>query len=136
MEVLGLRLGLPIKELEVIDGDTLKVTVTLEEYIRLSGIDAPELHHSDQRAAAEVVGLAVKKWISWQETVAINPLRYDKYGQRLDCVVLGTDSHEGVYSLASWLIQEKLVHAYDGGAKQPWTFGELVRIAARREEFT
>ncbi len=125
------RFGLPVQRLDVIDGDTLKVTSTLDEYIRLSGIDAPELAKREQRAAAEVVTLAVRKWIARQEYISINPIDYDKYGHRVVCVVNGSEGRD----LAGWLAMERLVHCYDGRARQPWTTEELERIEQRKGEF-
>jgi len=126
----NVRFGLPVQELEVIDGDTLKATVVLDEYIRLAGVDAPELNNPEQRAAAKVVALAVKKWVRDQEYISVNPVGYDKYGHRVVCVVTGSEGSD----LANWLRVQRLAH-YCHGTRQAWTPEELEIIEQRKGEF-
>jgi len=126
-----LRFGLPIQRLEVVDGDTLKATVVLDEYVRLVGIDAPEMRVERERPAALVVAAAAKRWIIRQDYVSCNPVGYDKFGHRVLCVVNGSEGRD----LATWLLVERLVRHYDGARKDDWPQDELDRIAARASEF-
>lgn len=128
---MDIRFGLPVKSLEIVDGDTLKVVVELTEYIRLTGVDTPELRDTLQKRAAEVVRLAVKRWISWQDYISVNPIGYDKYGQRVICVVNGSAGRD----LGEWLVVEGLANYYDGRQKKPWTQEALEGIEERRAEF-
>jgi endonuclease YncB( thermonuclease family) len=122
---------LPIKAVRVVDGDTLEVTMSLREYVRLAGIDAPESGDPDERKAAEVVTLAVKQWLSRQKHVRVEPIDYDKFGQRVLGAVYGSER----LHLAAWLLSKGLVRQYNGGKKEDWPTGRLAEIADRRTEF-
>ena len=122
------RLGLPLRGVEVIDGDTLKVTLELHEYIRVLGIDTPEFRQAEQREAAIVVTQAVKKWMEEQADVAFIPVDYDKYGQRIVCVVKGDKG-----DLASFLLEQGLAQPYDGKKKAAWTAKHLKAICDKQD---
>lgn len=127
----GIRFGLPVRELVVVEGDQLQATVLLDVYIRLSGIAVPVLANPDERAAAEVVFLAIQKWIGRQEYISVNPVGYDQTRHQVLCAVNGSEGTD----LASWLLAEHLAHPCDGQPTRPWTAEELDYIEARRGEF-
>lgn len=124
-------IALPVQMLDVVDGDTLRATVCLAEYVRVAGVDAPEMRTPAQRAAAEVVTAAVRRWLACHPEARIVPLAYDKYGQRIVANVEAGDGSQ----LSTWLLNQGLAHPYDGSRKVPWTDAELTSIEQRRGEF-
>ena len=130
---VAVRFGMPVKRVKVIDGDTLLLTFEVEEYIRLNGIDAPERRVPDEAAAAEVVKRAVEWWWRQQTAVSIDPVDYDKFGQRLIGTVSGDWGEWG--RLEPWLLSRRLARPYNGERKTMWTEGELSVILAQANDF-
>ncbi len=122
--------GLPARIVRVVDGDTLLCEATLQEYVRLDGIDTPEKRVPEQAAAAEVVRRAVIWWFGRQSRVSITPVAYGKFGQRLRCTVSGDGG-----GLDTWLLSRRLARPYHGERKTAWTEGELSVILAQANDF-
>ncbi|MGO4437235.1 thermonuclease family protein [Rhizobium sp. RAF56] len=105
----------------VIDGDTLLVDAnpwpqqTIEVYVRLRGIDAPELHaHCETtRHAAEQAQAALQEMTATTEAIELSHISGDKYfGRILADVTLGDGRNPARYMLAAGYAT-----AYDGGRK-------------------
>lgn len=105
--------------IRVVDGDTLLVSATpwpghsIETYVRLRGIDAPELH-----AKCEAIRLAARQardGLSRLLTTKVSLLAIsgDKYYGR----VLADIRLEDGRSVADVLLASGLVESYDGGRK-------------------
>ena len=105
----------------VVDGDTLLVDATpwpqqtIEVYVRLRGIDAPELHShcGEVRAAAERAQLALQAITGASGTIALTHISGDKYFGRILADVETGDGRNP----AAELLSGGYVTAYDGGRK-------------------
>lgn len=123
-----------IRDIRVIDGDTIRATLLLglgvalvDTDIRLSGIDAPEKRgKSDlERQAA----LATEKYLYLSliiakkvQFVAADVRFKDKYGRFIGVIIA-----DGI-NVNERMIELGLVRAYSGDKRKPWTSPELVRI--------
>lgn len=107
------------KLIRVVDGDTLLVNAapwpehSIETYVRLRGIDAPELHAKCEaiRFAARQARDALSSLITGK--VALLSISGDKYYGR----VLADIRLEDGRSVADVLLASGLVEPYDGGRK-------------------
>lgn len=110
-----------------IDGDTTFVTldlgfeITINQSCRYYGLDAPE--HTTQ--AGKLVSQVVAKWLTENSPISITSIKRDKFADRFDGVVYSKD---GITTLNSYLINNKLAKPYLGAAKTPWTPTELSAI--------
>lgn len=103
------------KVIKVIDGDTLELeidlgfNITIQERIRLSGIDAPEIRSSDvvEREKANASRLWLEKKVKDKKLKVITE-KDDKYGRMLGWVYLEEDP----VPLNTQLIKEGLATPY------------------------
>lgn len=105
------------------DGDTLYIElpglpVELRDVtIRVLGVDTPEIKGkcTIEKTLAVQARDFVRQILTEAETVAYRGIGWDKYGGRIDAVVLvnGTD-------LAKLIVEAGLGRPYDGGAREPW----------------
>ena len=109
--------------LRVIDGDTILVEArpwpqqTMEVYVRIRGIDAPEIHsHCDLiRAGAEQAQHVLEDMASASPTIQLTRISGDKYFGRIVANVTLSDGRD----VGSDLLLAGLAHPYDGGRKPP-----------------
>ena len=127
----------PLLEYNVIDGDTVKVSVDLgynlfhRVSVRLQGIEAPSMTVPGEAAAAEVVAAAVRDWLAKVDpaNLRVESVKFGKYAKRIIGDMLDLSKPDQVEGrLAVWLLREKLVKLYDGGTKPHWTDEELVAV--------
>lgn len=105
----------------VIDGDTLLVDATpwpqqtMEVYVRLRGVDAPELHaHCEAvREAAEQALAVLQQMTASAEPIALSHISGDKYFGRIVADVTLSDGRNP----AQDMLDAGYVFAYDGGRK-------------------
>lgn len=109
--------------LRVIDGDTLLVEATpwpqqrMEVYVRIRGIDAPELKSrcARQRAAGLYARQALESLAAGSHRIQLTRISGDKYFGRIVADVILPDGR----SAADDLLLAGLVQTYDGGRKPP-----------------
>ena len=109
------------KIIRIIDGDTLLVAATpwpqqtMEVYVRIRGIDAPEIHSkcAEVRKAALEARVALEQMISGAATIQLREIAGDKYFGRILANVTFADGRNPAQDLLS----EGLVRTYDGGRK-------------------
>ena len=109
------------KIIRIIDGDTLLVAATpwpqqtMEVYVRIRGIDAPEIHSkcAEVRKAALEARVALEQMISGAATIQLREIAGDKYFGRILANVTFADGRNP----AQYLLSEGKVRAYDGGRK-------------------
>ena len=113
----------PAEVIEVLDGDTIAVKARiwlgqeLATRVRLSGIDAPELHGKCDRerrlaaAARDFLGARLA-----DRPVLLRDVQFGKYAGRVVARVV-TDKGEDV---ADALIEAGLARPYGGGTRRPW----------------
>jgi len=109
------------KIIRIIDGDTLLVAATpwpqqtMEVYVRIRGIDAPEIHSkcAEVRKAALEARVALEQMISGAATIQLREIAGDKYFGRILANVTFADGRNPAQDLLS----EGKVRAYDGGRK-------------------
>ena len=109
------------KIIRIIDGDTLLVAATpwpqqtMEVYVRIRGIDAPEIHSkcAEVRKAALEARVALEQMISGAANIQLREIAGDKYFGRILANVTFADGRNPAQDLLS----EGLVRAYDGGRK-------------------
>lgn len=107
--------------LRVVDGDTLLVEAqpwpqqTMEVYVRIRGIDAPELKSKCEalRAAGQDARQALEALAAQSSRVQLTRISGDKYFGRIVADVILLDGH----SVADGLLLAGLVRTYDGGRK-------------------
>jgi len=114
-----------IDVIEVKDGDTLKVRVHqwldtwLTTSVRIYGIDTPEKSWrgkcDEEKALGEEATAFAKEWVK-DQTLFIKDISNDKYGGRIDAIVVNTDGEE----LGAALIANGLARPYYGKAKSSW----------------
>lgn len=107
----------------VIDGDTVEVDLALypgltkRVSVRVAGIDAPETR--TRNLCEKALGLKaedrVKDLLAGDGPLVVDHIALGKFAGR----VVGDISMAGA-DLASVLLDEGLVRAYSGGARQPW----------------
>lgn len=109
------------KIIRIIDGDTLLVAATpwpqqtMEVYVRIRGIDAPEIHSkcAEVRKAALEARVALEQMISGAANIQLREIAGDKYFGRILANVTFADGRNPAQDLLS----EGKVRAYDGGRK-------------------
>jgi endonuclease YncB( thermonuclease family) len=107
--------------IRVIDGDTLLVEAqpwpqqTIEVYVRLRGIDAPELHSRCEqvRTAARKAQEALEAIVPATGKIELTKISGDKYFGR---ILADVTTAEGRNPAAD-LLQDGYVVSYDGGRK-------------------
>lgn len=101
----------------VIDGDTFEIIIPQHPSplstvsIRIKGIDTPEIFHYSCKEELEL-GLQVKKYLIKlieNKQVTLSELSYDKYGGRVDAVVMYYNTNIG-----EQLITLGMAHPYNG----------------------
>lgn len=105
----------------VVDGDTLLVDAepwpqqSIRVYVRLRGIDAPELHArcADERRAAGEARDALGALVASETTVKLYGVSGDKYFGR----VLADARRDDGSDLAAILLEHDLVRPYHGGRR-------------------
>lgn len=117
----------PFTVTRVIDGDTLRGTVTIwlgqhiDVAVRISGIDAPELRGAkcaEERALAQRAKIFAEQFVA-DGRVRISQPKHDKYAGRIVAEV--TVMRDGKrLSLAAELLKAGLARAYDGGRRAAW----------------
>ncbi|EPE96062.1 thermonuclease family protein [Rhizobium grahamii] len=107
--------------LRVIDGDTLLVEArpwpqqTMEVYVRIRGIDAPEMHSScaETRRAGIDARHALETLTSRSSEIQLTQIAGDKYFGRILANVTLSDGRNP----AQDLLEEGIVRTYNGGRK-------------------
>ncbi|RWX74558.1 thermonuclease family protein [Neorhizobium lilium] len=107
--------------LRVVDGDTILVQArpwpqqTMEVYVRIRGIDAPEIHSrcSSIRAGGEEAQHALEDMITASPKVQLTRISGDKYFGRIVADVTLSDGR----SIGNDLLLSGLARPYDGGRK-------------------
>ncbi len=107
--------------LRVIDGDTLLVEArpwpqqTMEVYVRIRGIDAPEMHSTcaEVRRAGIDARHALESLTSGSPEIQLTQIAGDKYFGRILANVTLSDGRNP----AQDLLGEGIVRAYNGGRK-------------------
>jgi endonuclease YncB( thermonuclease family) len=114
---------------KVLDGDTVQVVVKrgdnwFESHrVRLTGIDAPEIHpkkdsktYNEEKEAGFASKKALEDKLAEDDNyVKIAFSKDDKYGRRL-----GTLFTRGGENLNEWMLSNGYAYAYDGGSKTPF----------------
>ena len=117
----------------VIDGDTAEIAIDLGffifrvESVRLNGIDAPEIHSSDQveRGFADKARTALAALLPVGATILLRTIKdKEKYGRYLADIVTADNRN-----VSAALLATGLAIAYDGGAKKPFAvaFAHLLK---------
>jgi len=113
----------PAEVVGILDGDTIAVRAhiwlgqELATHVRLTGIDAPELHgkcERERRLAAAARDFLAQRLV--ERRVTLSEVQVDKYGGRVRARVT-TDQGEDV---ADVLLRAGLARPYGGGARKPW----------------
>ena len=122
--VAGQRISGPVEAsaIRVIDGDTVLVDATpwpnqhVTTYVRLRGIDAPELKSRcpEVRDAAERAHSALEELVASSSTLSLSDISGDKYFGR---VVASLELEDG-RDASSILLDAGLVDPYQGGRKK------------------
>ena len=116
------------KDLRVIDGDTIKLTVELwpglsqRISVRLSGVNTAETRRTKLKCE-KVAGLAAKKYVQdliVGADITVDDIRIGKFAGR----VLGDIKIDGV-SLTDELIRTGHGRFYDGGKRGDWCIDKL-----------
>lgn len=113
--------------LRVVDGDTLLVEAQpwpqqkMEVYVRIRGIDAPELKSKCEtvRSAGQNARQALEIMAAQSSRIQLIRISGDKYFGRIVADVILSDGH----SVADGLLLAGLVRTYDGGRKPRETCG-------------
>jgi endonuclease YncB( thermonuclease family) len=113
--------------IRVVDGDTLLVEARpwpqqkMEVYVRIRGIDAPELKSKCEalRAAGQDARHALETMAAQSARIQLTRISGDKYFGRIVADVILSDGH----SVADGLLLAGLVRSYDGGRKPRETCG-------------
>lgn len=112
---------LPIKR--VVDGDTISTTLNLpcplcNVSIRILGIDTPESTYLAKCPAEKEKGLAAKsfltKFAQGQTTMRVNNISWDKYGGRIDGIVVINGINVG-----DEMIKQGYAKPYTGSGPKP-----------------
>jgi endonuclease YncB( thermonuclease family) len=113
----------PAEVVAVLDGDTIAVKARiwlgqeLATHVRLSGIDAPELHGKcdrERRLAAAARDFLAQRLA--ERPVQLRDVRFGKYAGRVVARVV-TETGEDV---AGALVEAGLARPYGGGTRRPW----------------
>jgi len=108
--------------IRVIDGDTLMVAARpwpqqiMEAYVRLRGIDAPEIHAKcpAARIAAEQAKMALQTMAAEGASIQLTHISGDKYFGRILANVQLENGHDAAHDL----LLAGHAQPYDGGHKQ------------------
>ncbi len=101
---------------KVVDGDTVDLeldlgfSITLRQRVRLTGLDAPEIHSKDpaEKARGQESLAFVSQWFQQPGPVLVRTTKEEKYGRMLaDCY------REGAPSLCSELLERGLAVPYN-----------------------
>ena len=111
----------------VVDGDSIWVIlnlgfgISLRKEIRLLNVDAPEKNTK----AGKLVKQFVEQWIEKYKNNITLDLKddTDKFGRLLGLVINNNNQ-----SLNSLLIENKIVHEFDGTGKRSWTDEQLKNV--------
>lgn len=134
-----------ILEYRVVDGDSIRCVVDLGFHmrgdvdVRLKGIDAPEARGDRTRECGKAVAAVVQKWLDDRRAGGLVLVSdgLDKYGRSLgsicESVTASATAQEFLRkpTLVQFLVQNILVHRYDGTGERGFTDEELVEITAR-----
>lgn len=113
----------PAEVVSILDGDTIAVRAhiwlgqELATHVRLTGIDAPELHgkcERERRLAAAARAFLAQHLAD--RPVELRDVQFGKYAGRVVARVV-TNKGEDV---AAALLEAGLARPYDGGARRPW----------------
>lgn len=131
------RLAGPVEAevVRVIDGDSLVVRAriwlgqTVETHVRLAGVDAPELRGKceEEKRKAEAARVALASLT--QGAVRLRDIETDKYGGRVLARIEST-AHGDV---ATALVVQGVVRAYDGGTRGGWCHLAALPLAPPEE---
>lgn len=108
--------------LSVYDGDTFtaEVHIWIKQYViasvRVLGADTPEIRGECDQEKALAIHARERAKILLGETVTLSSIAPDKYGGRVDAVVILSDGR----NLANVLIEDGLARPYDGGERLSW----------------
>lgn len=114
---------IPAEVVEVVDGDTLRVRAqiwldqTVETRVRLTGIDAPELHNSScdaEREAGERARTRLAQ-LAQSRLVVLEDIRPDKYGGRVLARVRGPNG-----DLGRDMLEDGYALPYSGSNRGKW----------------
>lgn len=115
-------LELPI--IRVVDGDTIETRVAQHPtelqkiYVRLKGIDTPELHGKcdKEKKIAQDAKLFLTKLLKSYSMMQVHDVSFDKYGQRIVGSVFVKDIH-----INQLMIDQGFAVSYTGqGQKKNW----------------
>jgi endonuclease YncB( thermonuclease family) len=116
-------LVLPIKN--VVDGDTISTTLALpcplcNVSVRILGIDTPETSYLAKCPAEKAKGLEAKAFVKMlvgnEKTMTVSGIKWDKYGGRIDGIVVIANVDVGAE-----LLKNNLARPYTGvGPKSNW----------------
>lgn len=110
--------------LRVIDGDTVQVAAriwlsqTVETFVRVKGIDTPELRGNcpeEKDLAVRARAFVMDRLVAGQG-VTLLEIEPDKYGGRVVARLLTADGQD----VGEQLVAAGLAYRYDGGRKTPW----------------
>jgi endonuclease YncB( thermonuclease family) len=113
----------PAEVVSILDGDTIAVRAHIwlgqdvDTHVRLSGVDAPELHgrcDRERRLAAAARDFLAQRLV--ERRVMLREVQVDKYGGRIRARVI-TDRGEDI---ADALLRAGLARPYGGGTRRPW----------------
>ena len=142
----------PVKEFDVIDGDSVRVTLDMgfsmfhRVIARLIGIDTPELRRRAQKKAGLVAKSFTTDWFverfdsKKEHTVMFESISRDKYAGRVggDFFVFIPNGDGGVrrfgQTLSNHLKAKGAARIYTGGKKEKWTAKDLNSIEKLRRE--
>lgn len=141
------KVVLPVMETDVVDGDSIHVTIGLELPLRLEGVDTPELSVPEQAEAAKVARQCSEDWIRWHLNAG-NRLELHVRGLGLFgrmegdlCVDEENVNEAGLQaiielgvSLRQYLLDQGVAVETDGTRRHDWTEEELKRIEAKASQ--
>jgi endonuclease YncB( thermonuclease family) len=113
----------PAEVVSILDGDTIVVRAHIwlgqdvDTHVRLTGIDAPELH--GKCARERQLAAAARDYLTQQlveRRVTLSEVQVDKYGGRVRARVT-TDQGKDV---ADALLRAGFARPYGGGTRKPW----------------
>jgi endonuclease YncB( thermonuclease family) len=118
--------GYPVRVTAIVDGDTFQIDSTqwspfpnLTWRVRVRGIDTPEKRSkcvAEKEAAIRAKNFTTTLMKRYQNRVWLQGVAHDKYGGRLDAVVV----FDNGMSLGDILIKSGYARPYLAGKRQPW----------------
>lgn len=121
--------------IKVCDTDTLTIIFEMNDEmikinVRLAGIDAPELHSQiESERELCISGMECLNSMIGDQVVRVELQNMDKYGRTLANVYTLDE-----ININEYLLEQKYVRAYSGGAKQTWTAEELLPVESNISE--